>query len=106
MSINIISKKIFFVILIIFYFFKFFFAFVYGDLFYEMEWSIIVKNLIDDFSFSFHEIDNQKIPTAYMPPLYAYLMYAIAILGFSEFVNVKLILFLQCFFSGISIIFF
>ena len=106
MSINIINKKIFFVILIIFSFFKFFFAFVYGDLFYEMEWSIIVKNLIDDFSFSFYEIDNQKIPTAYMPPLYAYLMYAIAILGFSEFVNVKLILFLQCFFSGISIIFF
>jgi 4-amino-4-deoxy-L-arabinose transferase-like glycosyltransferase len=106
MSINIINKKIFFVILIIFSFFKFFFAFVYGDHFYEMEWSIIVKNLIEDFSFSFHEIDNQKIPTAYMPPLYAYLMYAIAILGFSEFVNVKLILFLQCFFSGISIIFF
>jgi len=106
MSINIINKKIFFVILIIFSFFKFFFAFVYGDHFYEMEWSIIVKNLIEDFSFSFHEIDNQKIPTAYMPPLYAYVMYSIAILGFSEFVNVKLILFLQCFFSGISIIFF
>jgi len=106
MSINIINKKIFFVILIIFSFFKFFFAFVYGDHFYEMEWSIIVKNLIEDFSFSFHEIDKQKIPTAYMPPLYPYLMYAIAILGFSEFVNVKLILFLQCFFSGISIIFF
>jgi hypothetical protein len=63
MSINIINKKIFFVILIIFSFFKFFFAFVYGDHFYEMEWSIIVKNLIEDFSFSFHEIDKQKIPT-------------------------------------------
>jgi len=106
MSINTINKKIFLLILIIFSFLKFFFAFIYGDHFYEMEWSIIVNNLIEDFSFSFHEIDNQKIPTAYMPPLYVYLMYAIAILGFSEFINVKLILFLQCFFSGISIIFF
>ena len=106
MSFNIINKKIFFTILFIFSFLKVIFAFIYGDHFYEMEWSIIVNNLIENFTFSFHEIDNQKIPTAYMPPLYAYLIYAIAIFGFSEFVNVKLILFLQCFFSGISIIFF
>jgi hypothetical protein len=106
MSFNIINKKIFFTILFIFSFLKVIFAFIYGDHFYEMEWSIIVNNLIENFTFSFHEIDNQKIPTAYMPPLYAYLIYAIAIFGFSEFINVKLILFLQCFFSGISIIFF
>ena len=103
---NIINKKNFLFLILLLSFLKFIIAYIYGDSTYEMEWGVIVKNLLSDFSFSYHEIDGQKIPTAYMPPLYVYLVYAVSFLGFSEFTTVKLILFFQCFFSGISIFFF
>ena len=101
-----INKKNFIILIILLSILRFFIAFIYGDSSYEMEWGVIVKNLLSDFSFSYHEIDGQKVPTAYMPPLYVYLVYAVSSLGFSEFTTVKLILFFQCFFSGISIFFF
>lgn len=103
---NKINKKNFIVLIILLSILRFCIAYIYGDSTYEMEWGVIVKNLISDFSFSYHEIDGQKIPTAYMPPLYAYLVYTVSLLGFSEFITVKLILFFQCLFSGISIFFF
>ena len=101
-----IKKNLFILIIITFSILKFSIAFIYGDHSYDMEWTIIVKNLLYDFSFSFHEINGQKIPTAYMPPLYIYIIYAISLLGYSEFITVKIILLLQCLFSGVSLIFF
>ena len=103
---NKINKKKFFLLILFLSIIKFGIAYIYGDSNYEMEWGVIVKNLLNDYSFSYHEIDGQKIPTAYMPPLYAYVIYSISFFGFSEFTTVKTILFLQCFFSGISLIFF
>jgi len=101
-----INKKNFIIILLFFSILKFIIAIIYGDHSYEMEWGIIVKNLLNDFSFSYHEIEGQKIPTAYMPPLYGYIIYLVSIFGFSEFITVKIVLFFQCLFSGISTIFF
>jgi 4-amino-4-deoxy-L-arabinose transferase-like glycosyltransferase len=103
---NKINKNNFIIILIFFSIFKIILAIIYGDNNYEWEWSTIVKNLKDDFSFSYYEIEGKKIPTAYMPPLYVYFVYVLANIGFSEFITVKIILILQCFFSAISTFFF
>ena len=104
--VNKINKKNFLILLLSLSILKFIIAITYGDYSYEQEWEIILKNLLNDFSFSYYEIEGQKIPTAYMPPLYPYIIYFVSIFGFSEFITVKIILFLQCLFSGISIIFF
>lgn len=103
---NKINKNNFIIILIFFSIFKIILSIIYGDNNYEWEWSIIVKNLKDDFSFSYYEIEGKKIPTAYMPPLYVYLVYALSNIGLSEFITVKIILVIQCLFSGISTFFF
>lgn len=71
-----------------------------------MEWATIVKNLKESFSFSFHEIQGKKIPTAYMPPLYAYILYFFSLFSLSDFFTVKVVLIVQCLFSTISVIFF
>lgn len=101
-----INKKNFIIFLITLTILKIVLAFFYGDTVYEWEWGIIVKNLLSDFSFSYHEIDGKKIPSAYMPPLYAYFLYSISLLGFSEFVTVKLVLLFQCILSSISVFYF
>lgn len=101
-----INKKNFIIFLITLTILKIVLAFFYGDTVYEYEWGIIVKNLLSDFSFSYHEIDGKKIPSAYMPPLYAYFLYSISLLGFSEFVTVKLVLLFQCILSSISVFYF
>jgi hypothetical protein len=103
---NKINQKKFIILLITFSIFKIILAIIYGDNSYEWEWSTIVKNLQKDYSFSYYEIDEKKIPTAYMPPLYVYFVYVLANIGFSEFITVKIILILQCFFSAISTFFF
>ena len=103
---NKISKENFILLILFLSILRFGIAFIYGDSTYEMEWGVIVKNLLSDSSFSYHEIDGQKIPTVYMPPLYVYLIYIVTFFGFSEFATVKIILFFQCLFSGISIFFF
>ena len=103
---NKINKENFLLLVSFLSILRFGIAFVYGDSAYEMEWGVIVKNLLSDSSFSYHEIDGQKIPTVYMPPLYVYLIYIVTIFGFSEFTTVKIILFFQCLISGISIFFF
>jgi hypothetical protein len=103
---NKINEKNFIILLIIFSIFKIILSIIYGDNSYEWEWSTIVKNLQEDFSFSYYEIEGKKIPTAYMPPLYVYVVYGLSTIGFSELITVKIILVLQCFFSAISIFFF
>jgi hypothetical protein len=103
---NEINRNNFILILIFFSIFKIILAIIYGDNNYEWEWSTIVKNLKDDFSFSYYEIEGKKIPTAYMPPLYVYLVYALSNISLSEFITVKIILVIQCLFSGISTFFF
>jgi hypothetical protein len=101
-----INKKNFLLLLLSLSILKLIIAIIYGDHSYQREWEVIVKNLLTHFSFSYHEIEGQKIPSAYMPPLYVYIIYFISIFGFSEFTTTKIILFFQCLFSGISIIFF
>jgi hypothetical protein len=72
---NKINKNNFIIILIFFSIFKIILAIIYGDNSYEWEWSTIVKNLQEDFSFSYYEIEGTKIPTEYMPLLYIYIKF-------------------------------
>ena len=46
----------------------------------------------------------KKIPSVYMPPLYAYFLYFFSFFNLSDYLTVKLIIFIQCALSGISTI--
>lgn len=92
--------------LIFFSILKFFFAFYFGDLTFDKEWSVIYKNLKTHNEFSYHNIDGVRVPSVYMPPLYAYFLYIFSFLSLSDFETVKIIILTQCILSGISIIFF
>ena len=38
----------------------------------DNEWQILLNNLVSYKSYSFYTFDNQLIPSAYMPPMYAF----------------------------------
>lgn len=70
----------------------------------DNEWQILVNNLISYKSYSFYTFDNQIIPSAYMPPLYAFLIYSVKIITFFEETNlVYSIIFLQILLSVYSV---
>ena len=46
----------------------------------------------------------KKIPSVYMPPLYAYFLYFFSFFNLSDYLTVKLIIFIQCVLSGVSTI--
>ncbi len=78
-----------------------------GDTSYENEWEIINTNLINYGELSYYFINNQRIPSIYMPPLYSYFLYLFHFFNLEELYTVKLVLVVQCILSGItSIIFF
>ena len=66
------KKEFFIAILIISFLFKVSFSFYFGDDFLVEEWKIIVRNLINYNSLSYHKINEISLPTAYMPPLYSF----------------------------------
>ena len=86
--------------------FKILFSFYYGDTSIDMEWKIIYQNLINYGEFSYHEIKGKRLPTVYMPPLYAYFIYSFSFLGLDELTTTKLILFIQCILSSVSLLIF
>ena len=78
-----------------------------GDTSYENEWEIINTNLINYGELSYYFINDQRIPSIYMPPLYSYFLYLFHFFNLEELYTVKLVLVVQCILSGItSIIFF
>lgn len=99
----IFDLKNFVKILIIITFIKIFFSFFYGDEFLDMEWKILYNNLVNGHGLTYYQINQIHIPSVYMPPLYIYFLYIFSFLNFSEFFTVKIILFVQCFLSGLSV---
>ena len=82
---------------------KIIFSIYFGDELIDMEWKIIYQNLINYGEFSYNEINGVRVPTVYMPPLYPYFLYSFSFFGLNELITTKLILFVQCVLSSISI---
>ena len=85
---------------------KIFFSIYFGDDLIDMEWGIINQNLINYGVLSYHEIEGTKVPSIYMPPLYSYFLYSFSFLNLDQIITTKLILFVQCVLSSVSIFIF
>ncbi len=81
-------------------------CFLIGDTILENEWKILVNNLTDFGSLSYHEINNNKVPSVYMPPLYVYYIYLFHLIGLKKIITIKIILISQAFLSTFSVIVF
>ena len=103
---NFINQKNFFILLVFFTIVKIIFSNFFGDKILVEEWAIIVNHLNSDQILGYNKYGDVVIPSVYMPPLYIYIIYFINLANFNEFINVKIILFLQCIISGISIYYF
>ena len=103
---NFINQKNFFILLVFFTIVKIIFSNFFGDKILVDEWFIIINNLNNHQTLGYHTINDRVIPSVYMPPLYIYIIYFFNLTNFSEFISVKIILFLQCIVSGISIYYF
>lgn len=103
---NYLNHKIFFIIIIFLSIIKILYSFYFGDIQLVDEWSILYENLVNSNGYSYYEINGQKLPSAYMPPLYPYFLYVFSYLDLTEFYTVKLILLSQCIFSFFSVIIF
>ena len=70
----------------------------------DNEWQILVNNLVNYKSYSFYTFDNQLIPSAYMPPMYAFFIYLIRVATSFEGTNlVYSVIFIQVVLSTYSI---
>ena len=79
-------------------------TYFFGDSSFDNEWGILLKNLINYKSFSYYVFDNQPVPSAYMPPMYAFFIYLIKLITFFEGKNLLYtVLFVQIILSTYSI---
>ncbi len=97
-----INYNSFFRIILILSAIKIIFSIYLGDEAIDMEWGIINQNLVNFGEFSYYEIDSNRIPSIYMPPLYSYFLYSFSFLNLDQFLTTKLILITQCILSFIS----
>ncbi len=97
------TKKIFKQILIFSLFIKIFICFLIGDNYLVEEWKVLVFNLKNYSTYSYYNINDQIIPSAYMPPLYAFILFVFSLVGLNEFFLVKTILTLQSIISTCSV---
>ena len=84
-----------FFLIITSFFARFITAYTLGDRVIDNEWNILVNNLINYKSFSFYVAGDQIIPSAYMPPMYPFLLYFIKIITFEKVDFVNSIIFFQ-----------
>jgi 4-amino-4-deoxy-L-arabinose transferase-like glycosyltransferase len=68
-------EKLLFFITTVAFLLRFSALFFFRDFELQMEWSPIVNNLIEGKGFSYHSFNDAVIPSAYMPPLYAFFLY-------------------------------
>ncbi len=92
--------------------------FVFGDTDLQFEWKFLVENLIEhkqlawkncEFDYSGTKLCLEKgelLPNLWMPPLYAYYLYAFSFLGSSEQGYIQLVLLSQAVFATVSIVLF
>ena len=97
-----INYNSFFRIILILSAIKILFSIYLGDEAIDMEWGIINQNLVNFGEFSYYEIDSNRIPSIYMPPLYSYFLYSFSFLNLDQFFTTKLIIITQCLLSLIS----
>ena len=82
-------------------------VYFFRDAYVENEWGILLDNLINYKSYSFYIFDGQPIPSAYMPPLYAFFLYLIKITtSFNESNLLYTVFFIQIILSTCSVYFF
>ena len=80
------------------------FVFFVRDSAIENEWGILLNNLIEHKSYSFYTFDSQLLPSAYMPPMYAFFLYIIKIISnFEQNHFIYLIIFIQILRSTFSV---
>ena len=90
-------------LVILSFFTRFGVGYTFGDQNIDNEWGILVNNLINYKSFSFYKIDDQIIPSVYMPPMYPFFLYFIEIITFKKINFVNLIIFAQIILSTYSV---
>ena len=81
-------------------------VFIFGDTALENEWKILVSNLVEHGTLSFHSFDNFLLPNLFMPPLYPYYLYFFSFFNLSDANYVQTILISQSLLSSISVIIF
>ena len=82
-------------------------VYFFRDTHVENEWGLLLNNLINYKSYSFYTFDGQPIPSAYMPPLYAFFLYLIKVFtNFNETNLLYTVFFIQIILSTCSIYFF
>ena len=50
-------------------------VYFFRDMYIDNEWQVLLYNLINNQSYSFHTFGEQLIPSAYMPPMYPFFLY-------------------------------
>ena len=80
---------------------------MFGDTSLEHEWQHLVYNLINNGKLVWQTFDNGfLLPNLWMPPLYAYYLYAFSFFGLENQDYIFLILLSQVFLSSISVVIF
>ena len=78
----------------------------FGDTKLDNEWGVLIDNLINFNTYAYYEFNNKLIPSAYMPPLYPFIIYFFNIISLSQIPLINLIFFLQIIFATISVFIF
>jgi len=74
------------------------------DFHFDHEWNILLDNLIKFKSYSYYTFDSQLVPSAVLPPLYAFFLYSIKLISSTDKANLlNLIIFIQIFLSTYSV---
>lgn len=80
---------------------------IYGDNDLEYEWRILIINLREHNTLAIKNFGDLYLPNLWMPPLYAYFLYAVSI--FFESLNnyyINLVLIIQCLLSSVTAVIF
>ena len=78
-------------------------TFFFHDSHIDNEWGILLNNLVKYKTYSFYFYEDTLLPSALMPPLYAYFLYFIKILTFEKINFLYTLMFFQIIFSTISV---
>ena len=78
-------------------------AYFFGDQNLENEWKTLLYNLVNHKSYSFYQFNGQLLPSVYMPPMYAFLLYFLKIISFEKINFLNLVIFIQIVLSTYSI---
>ena len=81
-------------------------VYYYGDAEIEYEWKTLLNNLYNNGVLSIYKFDDKFVPSAFMPPLYAYFLFTLKLLVPENVYLIKVVLFVQIILSTMSIFIF